>query len=238
MIRLPKFERDLPSSSPLCNWLCHDCVSSVCPPCQCPVSCFKHQSTNPRPTSAPPPGITLWLAWGSLRPHGDWPRLHPEEPPAVAGRPLPVFPVPRRASSPWSVCLLFCNEMQKTSQRRHHRTSRLFRLLCLLYPLQYRESFKRGHATGPHLVMTILTDLHRVYGLSHAQVRANRIRDDMRTKRCWIRALSLTAWSHLCQQFGHDIARIEHPLIMTHLEDTLATQLIISIVIITNHTIT
>ena len=32
--------------------------NNQCSPCQCPVSCFKHQSTNPRLTSAPPPGIT------------------------------------------------------------------------------------------------------------------------------------------------------------------------------------
>ena len=38
----------------LSNWLCHDCASSVCSPCQCPVSCFKQVSTNPRLTSAPP----------------------------------------------------------------------------------------------------------------------------------------------------------------------------------------
>ena len=30
------------------DWLCHDCVSSVCSPCQCPVSCFKcHKQNTP-----------------------------------------------------------------------------------------------------------------------------------------------------------------------------------------------
>ena len=39
------------------NWLCHDCVSSVCSPCQCPVSYSRNQSKSIRLTSAPPPGI-------------------------------------------------------------------------------------------------------------------------------------------------------------------------------------
>ena len=34
-------------------WLCHDCVSSVCSPCQCPASRFTIQSNNPHTFCTP-----------------------------------------------------------------------------------------------------------------------------------------------------------------------------------------
>ena len=41
------------------NRICHDCVSSVCSPCECPVSCFERRSKSPRLISAAPPEITI-----------------------------------------------------------------------------------------------------------------------------------------------------------------------------------